>query len=302
MKKFVLLILALALVSAFALTSAYADETGKYILPGAIVDLTTQEGYDDFCAKAAEFDLISLTTGEYTVHGTNGLVEWEFIQEEDGTSFARFKPIKPLDENGKDENGERPANEGDFRMTAEIEFKIADYDYISFCYRTSPKAHLSQNQIYVRDDTHDGEFQATVGMWTAPGMKNKGEWTVKTIQISKSFSAAEGTFKSIRIPIAGRVNEYVDIKYIVVFNSKDLCANFDINAYHEAVKALAPEPTEEPPTEVPEEPTQAPETEAPKDTQAPTAEPEDKGCGGSFAGLLPLAVLVPAVLLRKKRH
>lgn len=314
MKKLITVVLAISMLSGLSVLPAFADDGGAaadYVMPGAIVDFTTQKGYDDFCAKADEFDLVSLTTGEYTVHGTNGKVQWEQV-EEDGLTFARFTPIEPLDEKGLDKDGARPSDEGDFRMTAEIEFNIADYDYISFCYRTSPKAHLSQNQIYVRDDQHSGEFEGTNGMWTSNALKNKGEWTIRTIQISKSFSAASGTFKSIRIPIAGRVNEYFDIQYIVVFNSKDLCNNFSINDYHTALAAKEPEPTATPEASTlePEDPTGEVPTDVPESTEA--AKPVEtegnsgsgkKGCGGTFFGAgaaLALAAL-PAVLKKKKK-
>ncbi|MCR5694988.1 MAG: PT domain-containing protein [Clostridia bacterium] len=298
MKKLFAFLTVLTLLAALGAVPAFSDDTGDFVMPGAIVDLASQKGYDAFCAKAEEFDLVSLKTGEYTVHGTNGLVEWEFIKE-DGVGFTRFKAKEPLDEKGYNSEGKRPDNEGDFRMTAEIEFPIADYDYISFMYRSSPKAHLSSNQIYVRDDTHSGEFEGTAGMWTPPGLSNKGEWKIKTIQISKSFTAAEGTFKSIRIPIAGRVNEYFDVRYIVVYNSKDLCENFDIAAYHEAVKANEPDPTEEPTAE----PTAGP-TEKPAETVAPeTEKPKDSGCGsviGGAAALLAACALLPSVRKKKK--
>ncbi len=311
MKKLLSVILAIAILAVLSAVPSFADDAeAEYIMPGAIVDFTTRSGYDGFCAKAEEFDLISLTTGEYTIHGTNGKVEWEFV-EEDGVSFARFKAIEPLDENGLDKDGEKPANEGDFRMTAEIEFNIEDYDFISFMYRTSPKAHLSQNHIYVRDDTHSGEFEGTTGMWTPSSLKNRGEWTIKTVQISRSFTAAEGTFKSIRIPIAGRVDEYFDIQYIVVFNSKDLCNNFSIDDYHAALAAIEPEPTATP--EATEAPVSTPpENETPEPTAAPTPAPKGdesgsskKGCGGTVIGtgaILGLALIPAAVKIKKRKN
>ncbi|MBO7503829.1 MAG: hypothetical protein J6U38_05620 [Clostridia bacterium] len=298
----VLTVLAVLVAASLSLSSfSFADETTDFVFPGAIVDFTTRKGYDDFCAKAEEFDLVNLFTGEYTVHGTNGKVKWEFV-EEDGESFARFAPIEPLDEKGYDADGKKPEGEGDFRMTAEIEFPVADYNFISFCYRATKGGHISNNQIYIRDDAHSGEFEGTQGMWVANGLKANGEWVVKTIKISTSFKAATGTFKSIRIPITGRVNEYFDLKYIVVYNDKDLCNNFDINAYHEALAALEPEPTAEPePTEAPaEEPTDVPAVIA-----QPTEEPSEKkkGCGGAVYSGMIFAAAVPAfVLFRKKKR
>lgn len=305
MKKLITVFLTLAMLAALAAVPSFAEGDSGFVMPGAIVDFTTKAGYDDFCEKAEMYDLVSLTTGEYTIHGTNGKVKWEFV-EEDGVSFARFTPIEPLDASGRDAEGVRDPNEGDFRMTAEIEFNIADYDYISFCYRTSPKAHLSTNHIYVRDDTHSGEFEGTNGMWVSNGLKNKGEWALKTIQISKSFTAASGTFKSIRIPIAGRVDEYFDIQYIVVYNDKDLCTNFDLAAYHEAVKALEPDPTEavtEEPTDIPvDQPTEEPTEEPKSDTQANNK--SGSGCGGAVSGAAAFALIiagVPAFLAKSRK-
>lgn len=303
MKKFIAIVLTLVLLLALGAVPASADEGDDFVMPGAIVDFASQKGYDKWLENCEAYDLISLKTGEYTVHGTNGKVQWEFM-EEDGVSFTRFTPIEPLDEKGLDADGNRPANEGDFRMTAEIEFTVGDYDYISFLYRTSPKAHMSQNHIYIRDDQHSGEFEATQGMYTAQNLKNKGEWAVRTLQVSKVFKEAKGTFKSIRIPIAGRVNEYFDIQYIVAYNDKELAENFDIAKYHEITKALEPDPTEEPTAEPTAEPVDEPTLEPVDETE--TAEPEDKGCGGVIGGAAVAAIItvsmVPIVLKKKRKE
>ncbi len=303
MKRFISKIplsMAVMLVAALSFSAfSFADEA-SFTMPGAIVDLTTKKGYDDFCAKAEQFDLVNLFTGEYTIHGTNGKVKWEFV-EEDGESFARFAPIEPLDEKGLDADGNRPAAEGDFRLTAEIEFPVAAYNFISFCYRATNGGHISNNQIYIRDDNHSGEFEGTEGMWTPNGLKANGEWVVKTIKISSSFKAAKGTFKSIRIPITGRTGECFDLKYIVVYNEKDLCTSFDINAYHEALAALEPEETATPEPEPTAEPVEEQTEAAP--TEAPTAEPAGKkGCGSVLSAGFACVLFVPALILIRKKH
>ena len=279
--------------------SVFADDTKDAVIPAAIVDLTTQKGYDSFDALAAEYDLVNLKTGEYTIHGTNGKVEWTFITDGD-ESFTRFYPIVPLDAEGRDpDTGKKDGNEGDFRMTAEIEFSVEECEYISFCYRATPKAHFATNNIYARDDQHSGEFEGTPGMWTAPNLKANGEWQIRTIKIKTSFTAVSGTFKSIRIPIPGRADEYFDLKYIAAFKDKDSANGFDLEKYHEELAKLEPDETAAP-------------TEAPQETDAPSVietadpaekvEPHGKGCGGFSASAVALIPMLSAVVLfiRKK--
>ena len=312
MKKTLILITVSAVCAIFAagVLPALADGGPDAALPGVIVDFSTQEGYERFDELAKEFDLVNLKTGEYTIHGTNGKVEWEFVTEE-GESFTRFKPIVPLDADGKDpETGEKDPNEGDFRMTAEIEFDPEEYGYISFCYRAPKKAHFAPNNIYIRDDQHSGEFEGTAGMWTPSNLKANGEWVVKTIKIKTGFSAVSGTVKSLRIPIPGREGENFDIKYVAVFKDKDSAEAFDLEKYHEEAAAVPPEATPEPP----EEPTAEPGPEfstGPRDDDGQTSGETPKsssrgktGCGGLCASAL--ALLVPAAsavfMIRRKER
>ena len=298
------------------------------IMPGAIVDFTTQKGFDRFDALAAEFDLINLNTGEYSIHGTNGKVEWEFVTE-DGESFTRFKPVEPLPADGIDPaTGKRDPNEGDFRMTAEIEFAADEYEYISFCYRAPKKAHFSPNNIYIRDDSHSGEFEGTPGMWTASNMKASGEWILRNIKVKSSFTAVSGNVKSIRIPIPGRTGEYFDVKYIAVFKDKASADNFDLAKYNEALARTEADATEPPAENATEGQADPGETEAPStndepsvtgsssadgsstddsSTDAPSGPKETnaakKGCGS--AALPVFTVLIPAgcalLMVRRKQ-
>lgn len=299
MKKFSKMILCafmvFCLLSGIFMTVCSADE------PGPVVDFTTEGGFEKWDELRKQWDLRSLFKDEYTVHGTNGKVQWQFMTE-NGESFTRFTPIEPLDENGKDASGKRDSNEGDFRMTAEIEFPAADYDFIAFCYRTSPKAHIAPNQIYVRDDKHSGEFEGTTGMWTPHSLKTNGEWSVKVLKISSSFTAVSksATFKSIRIPIAGRVNEYLDIKWIAAFKTKDDAQNFDIAAYVAA--NATPVPTEAPtpePTAVPSESNEPAAT--PDSVHSETGNNNSGIITGVVIAVIVVAGIIAAVIIRKRK-
>lgn len=264
---------------------SFAEETEPDV--GAFVDFSTPQGYADWLEKATKYDTVSLITGEYTVHGMNQLVTNKFDSQNGYTSFF---PITPLDAEGRDADGNLPVTKnGDFRMTAEIEFPVSEYPFIAFCYRAEKGTHISTNQIYARDDTAaGGEFNGTPGYWTMHGIKGTGEWRIRTIDISKMLPAVKGNFKSIRIPIVSRVGEVFDIKWIAAFKSQEDAEAFDFEEYKESYyEAMATEIPTEIPTETP--------SETPKTTEK-GAENEgtghEKGCGSSVVGTMGSVLLL----------
>lgn len=293
MKRTVCFVIMLVLAVPFFSLSAFAESDGAAIVPGAIVDFSTSDGYTKFL-DTVEWDTKHLFTGEYTVHGMDGKVNYSFNEE----GYTTFVPKEPLDADGKDSEGN--AQNGDWRMTCEIEFDPDEYGFIAFCYRITKRAHISPNNIYIRDDQHSGEFEGTTGMWTANGLSATGEWRVRVLEIKKSFPAANGTVKSLRIPIASRVNEEFDIKYVAAFKTKEDAADFDIDEYHTYLLSQT--------TEAPDD-TEAPDTEKTADSAGEsasaheTAKPdEDKGCGSVLSGSAAvLAVIsIAAATLRKR--
>ncbi len=299
MKKTVKVIFALAmalLVTLSLAVSAVAEETAKtYIAPDAIVDLTTQKGFDAWQALAKEFDEKALVNGEYSKHGMDGKVDASFVSE-NGESFARFVPKAPLENVASAD-----AATNDFRTTAELNIPITGtHQYLAFCYRVSKGAHMSTNNIYFRDmekgSEYPGEFNGNSGYWTPASLKVTGEWEVKVLDL-KSVAKVKDMLYSIRVPIAGGVGETFDVKWYVLFNETDTfdkksaqtaAKEFDIDLYH----TNNPEPTEVPPTEAPA--TEAPTTEIPVPA-------EKSGCGSviGFAGVI---TLMAAACVVSKKH
>lgn len=292
----------LTLFAATFVTS-HAEEGGT-VTPGAIVDYGTIWGYAEFL-KNVPRDTEQLFTGEYTVHGMDGKVNYMFNKE----GYTTFTPKEPLAEDGKDADGKVQA--GDWRMTGELEFDPAVYNYIAVCYRMTRGAHISANQIYIRDDQHSGEFEGTVGLYTPNGLRADGEWQVRILEISKVFPEVKGTVKSLRIPITSRVGEQFDIQYMAAFASKEDAENFDYDAYKASVMAshededaeweLNEDGTihwieKETPTQEPAGKTDASDTSSEKK--------EKSGCGSILGGSAAmLALLCGGMLLcRKKSH
>lgn len=308
MKRTVILLLTLTTVlTLFAATlipsCAEGGETAG--APGAIVDFGTIWGYEEFLNNVHR-DTEHLFTGEYTVHGMDGKVKYTFNKD----GYTTFCPKEPLDEDGKDADGKRQT--GDWRMTCELEFDPSQYGFIAFYYRLTDRAHVATNQIYIRDDQHSGEFEATEGMWTPPALRANGEWQLKVLEIAKVFPAVSGTVKSLRIPIASRVGEMFDIQYAAAFATEEEAQNFDYEAYKASVLASHDDVDweinedgtikwieKEVPTEAPAEPTSG-------DSQATpdTGKKEDKGCGGLLGGGVAVLVAlgVGAVACRKRKH
>lgn len=267
---------------------AFAE--GEYVAPVQVVDLTTQAGFDTWKALADEFDTKALVNGEYSRHGMDGKVTATFMNEDGG--FARFVPTVPL----SDEADLADAPKNDFRTTAELDVEMTGKSqYLAFCYRISKGAHLSTNAIYFRDTTKGseylGEFNGNPGYYMSSQLKISGDWEVKVIEL-KTNAKVKDVLKGIRVPIAGGVNEYFDVKWYVVFNETDnvdkntakaLAKDFDINAYHAYLESLAtPAPTDEP-------------------TAAPTVAPSDKGCGSVITGFAGLVMLMGAAAFVAKK-
>ncbi len=220
-------LIALILTAAsFSILPASAESATSQ--PGAIVDYGTVWGYSDFLENVHR-DTEHLFTGEYTVHGMDGKVDYIFNKE----GYTTFTPKEPLDEKGKDANGRY--QQGDWRMTGELEFDSSEYGFIAVKYRFSDRAHISQNHIYIRDDSHSGEFEGTTGMWVENGLVADGEWNVRILNISDELPSVKGTVKSIRIPIASRVGETFDIQYAAAFKTEEDALNFDYEAYKKTV-------------------------------------------------------------------
>lgn len=231
MKKAVMLLFVFTLImTLFVATFVPSYAADDKVTPGAIVDFGTIWGYAGFLENVHR-DTEQLFTGEYTVHGMDGKVNYTFNSE----GYSSFTPKEPLDENGKDADGKRQS--GDWRMTCEIEFDPAEYGYIAFYYRLTDGAHMPVNQIYIRDDQHSGEFEGTTGLWTPPELVTNGEWQLKILDIAKVFPAASGTVKSLRIPIASRIGEVFDIQYVAAFKTQEDAENFDYAAYKASVEA-----------------------------------------------------------------
>ncbi len=250
--------------------SAAASEEGA---PGYLVDFTTQEGVADWEALAKESD--------GPVHGMANKVKWEFNTEE---GFLRFTPRRPVAET---------AESGDTRMTAEMDFNPSEYPFLAFCYRINGR--VSQNHIYLKDDTGNTEYSGKEHTWLYPSFQEDEEWHVMVLDIRSSFSGIEGNVQGVRIPVTDTKDSSFDIKYIGAFQTVKDAENFNIDQY------LAGDGVQETPA-----PTPAEEAANPVGTNAPA-----EGSAASFNWVIAVvaatvavavvaAVVVVLVLTKKK--
>ena len=176
---------------------------------GYLVNFADREGVQTW------EDLAAASDGP--VHGMAGKVTW-ILNEEEG--YTRFTPVAPVGEN--DESG-------DTRMTAELDFAVKENRAIAMVYRA--KGRLSDNYIYLKDDTDNTEYSGKEHTWLHPALEADGQWHTLILDIRTSFGGISGRVKGIRIPITDTEDSYFDIQYIGAFKNRKAAETFDFISY-----------------------------------------------------------------------
>lgn len=293
MRKLTALVMVFTIITSLGVFASSASET-ELTAPGTFVDFGTQAGFEKFKVDSEARDTVVLETeqslkleeekaGDYSVHGMDGKVNYTFNPE----GYTTFVPKEPLDSKLKNKEGERV--NPDWRMTCEFEFDSKEYNYIAVYYRISDGAYLAQNNFYIRDDQHAGQFCGVIGTWyPSVSLKKDGQWHKLILDLKTQFPGVSGTVKGLRLPIVSREGETFDVMYAAAFKTKDAAEGFDYNAYLAEITPTA-------------EPTSAPDVE--KDTDSVTDDEKEKGCGSIISGSFSLMIaLVAAVVVFKKRN